>query len=89
MSLLNRMKAGAEQAAEKVKAGAEQAAKKAREEVGELQTKRELSQVYSELGKKTLELADRGELAHAEIADLVERLHTLGAQLEAERSEES
>ncbi len=87
MSLLDKVKAGAEQAAEKVKAGAGQAATKAREEVEELQTKRELNQAYSELGKKALELVDRGELSHAEIAALVERAHTLKAQLEAEQHE--
>ena len=87
MSLLDKVKAGAEQAAEKVKAGAGQAAAKAREEVEELQTKRELNQAYSELGKKALELADRGEISHAEIADLVRQAHTLKAQLEAEQHE--
>ena len=85
MSLLDKMKAGAGQAAEKVKAGAEQAAIKAREEVEELQTKRELGQAYSELGKKALELVDRGEFSHPEIAGLVQRAHTLKAQLEAEQ----
>ena len=60
MSLLGKMKAGAEQAAVKVKAGTEQAALKARDEVEELQTKRELNRVYTELGKKALELVDRG-----------------------------
>ena len=87
MSLLDKVKAGAEQAAEKVKAGAGQAAAKAREEVEELQTKRELNQAYSELGKKALELADRGEISHAEIAGHVLRAHTLKAQLEAEQRE--
>lgn len=72
----------------KVKAGAEQAAAKARGEVEELQTKRELNQAYSEVGKKALELVDRGELSHAEIAGLVERVHTLRAQLEAEQHKE-
>lgn len=87
MSLLDKVKAGAEQAAEKVKAGAGQAVSKAREEVEELQTKRDLNQAYSELGKKALELADRGEISHAEIADLVRHAHTLKAQLEAEQRE--
>ncbi len=88
MSLLDKVKAGAEQAAGKVKAGAGQAATKAREEVEELQTKRELNQATFELGKKALELADRGELSHAELAVLVDRAHTLKAQLEAEQHKE-
>ena len=87
MSLLDKMKAGAGQAAEKVKAGAEQAATKARDEVEELQTKRDLNHAYSELGKKALELVDRGEISHAEIAGQVQRAHTLKAQLEAEQRE--
>ena len=69
---------------DKVKAGAEQAAAKAREEMQELQTKRDLGQAYSDLGRKAFELADRGEISHAEISDLVERIRSLTAQLEAE-----
>ena len=36
---------------DKAKAAAEQAASKAKETAGELQTKRELSQAYDELGR--------------------------------------
>ena len=71
---------------DKVKAGAEQAAAKAREEVQELQTKRDLAATYSDLGKKACELADRGEISHAEISELVERARSLKAQLEADES---
>ncbi len=71
---------------DKVKAGAEQAAAKAREEMQELQTKRELGQAYSDLGKTVFELADRGEISHPEISDLVERIRSLTAQLEAEEA---
>lgn len=83
MTLLDKVKAGAEQAAVKVKAGAEQAATKAREEVEELQTKRELAQTTTELGQKALDLVERGEIAHHELSDLVARVHALKAQLEA------
>jgi hypothetical protein len=69
---------------DKVKAGAEQAAAKARDEMQELQTKRELGQAYDELGKKAFELAERGEFSHAEISELVNRVRSLKAQLEAE-----
>ena len=87
MSLLDKVRSGAEQAADKAKTGAGQAATKAREEVEDLQTKRELNQTYSELGRKALELVDRGEISHAEIAGLVERAHALKAQLEAEEDD--
>ena len=89
MSLLDKMKAGAGQAAVKVKAGAEQAATKARDEVEELQTKRELNQVYVELGKKALELVDRGGFSSPDLAGLVDRAHALKAQLEAEQPVEA
>lgn len=71
---------------QKVKAGAQQAAVKTRDEVQELQTKRELNQTYTELGRKVFELAERGDISHAEIGDLVERARTLTAQLEVEKT---
>ena len=69
---------------DKVKIQAEQVATKARGEMQELQTKRELSQAYAELGRKTLELADRGEINHDELSSLVDRARSLKAQAEAE-----
>jgi hypothetical protein len=69
---------------DKVKTQAEQVATKARGEMQELQTKRELNQAYTELGRKTLELADRGEINHDELSSLVERVRSLKAQAEAE-----
>ena len=87
MGLMDKAKAAAEQAAGKAKAGAEQAAARAREEMHELQTKRDLNQTYSDLGKKVCELAARGELSHPEIAALVERAGTLKAELEAAATE--
>ena len=71
---------------DKVKAGAEQAAARAREEFEELQTKRELGQAYDELGKKAFELADGGALSHAQLTPFVERIRTLKAELEAEEA---
>ncbi len=71
---------------DKVKAGAEDLAAKAREEAKELQTKRELGQAYTELGKTAFELADRGELSHADLSAGVERIRSLKAQLEAEEA---
>ena len=45
---------------DKAKAAAEQAAAKAKEGVDDVQTKRELSQAYNELGKTTYELIESG-----------------------------
>jgi hypothetical protein len=70
MTFIERVKAG-------VKAGAEQAATKAREEMQELQKKRELNQAYSDLGRKAFELAERGDLSHGELQGLVERVRGL------------
>lgn len=67
---------------DKVKAGAQEVATKTREEVHELQTKRELAQTYADLGKKVFELADRGEISHAELDDFVQRIRALRAELE-------
>ena len=66
-----------------VKSGAEQAATKAQEELERLQVKRELSQAYAELGEKTFELADKGDVSHAELGPLVDKVRTLKAQLAA------
>ena len=49
---------------DKAKAAAEQAAAKAKEGVEDVQTKRELSQAYNELGKATYELVGSGEVSN-------------------------
>ena len=67
---------------DKAKAAAEQAAAKAKDTAGDLQTKRELGQAYDELGRKSFELADAGELASPQLDPLVERIRGLKAQLE-------
>jgi hypothetical protein len=67
---------------EQVKAAAEQAAIKARETAGELQTKRELGQAYGELGQKTFELIESGEVSAPALEPLAERVRALKAQLE-------
>ncbi len=76
MGLLDRVKAQA-------KAGAERAAEKAREELEELQTKRELGQAYGDLGRKVFELTERGEIAHSELGETLERVKSLKAKLES------
>ncbi len=72
-----------DKAKESVKSGAEQAAAKAQVELERLQLRHELGQAYSALGEKTFELADRGDLSHPEIAELVDRVRALRKQLES------
>lgn len=65
---------------DKAKAAAEQAAAKAKEGAEELQTKRALSGAYSELGKLTFELADKGELTHSQLQSHVDEIRRLKAE---------
>jgi len=66
-----------------VKTGAEQAAAKAQEEYEKMQRRRELAQAYEDLGGKTFELVERGDLSHSDLAPLVDRIRTLMADLAA------
>lgn len=66
---------------DKVKSGAEQAAARARDEVQDLQAKRELAQVTAELGEQVFELVERGELTHPQLEPLVERMRKLKTEL--------
>jgi hypothetical protein len=65
---------------DKAKAAAEQAAAKAKEGVDDVQTKRELSQSYNELGKTAFELVEAGEISHPRLATTAERIRTLSAK---------
>ena len=69
---------------DKAKAAAEQAASKAKEGIEDVQTKRELSQAYHELGQKTHELATSGALSHPDLTALLEKITALKAQAEQE-----
>ena len=66
---------------DKAKAAAEQAATRAKDTAGELQTKRELGQVYDELGRKTFELIEAGEVSSPALDPLVERIRALNTKL--------
>jgi len=66
MGFLDKAKAAADQAAEKVQQGVEDA-----------QTKRDLTQVYGDLGRTAYSLVSRGEISHAELAPLVQRISEL------------
>jgi hypothetical protein len=62
---------------DKAKAAAEQAAAKAKEGVEDVQTKRELSLAYNELGKVASELVEAGELSHPRLQTIVEKIRAL------------
>jgi hypothetical protein len=61
---------------DKAKAAAEQAAAKAKEGVDDVQSKRELSSAYSELGKATFELIEAGEISHPSLESIALRIRT-------------
>ena len=65
---------------DKAKAAAEQAAAKAKEGVDDVQTKRELSQAYNELGKTAFELTESGEISHPRLQALAEKIRALTQQ---------
>jgi hypothetical protein len=67
---------------DRAKTVAEQATTKAKEGLEEVQTRRELSQAYGELGKVTFELMESGELSHARLTSGVEQIRALKAELE-------
>jgi hypothetical protein len=75
--------------ADKLKAGVEQAGNKARETAQEVQTKRELSQAYSDLGKTAFGLADRGEISHGELTAGVDHIKELQARLDGDGGSET
>jgi hypothetical protein len=71
---------------DKMKAQAGQAAAKTREGVEEIQAKRDLAQTEGELGRVAFDLADRGEIAHAQLTEPVQRIRDIKARLAGEPS---
>jgi hypothetical protein len=67
---------------DKAKQAAQEASAKAKEGVADVQTKRDLGKAYTELGEKTYELAQSGELTNPALTDLVNRINALKADLE-------
>ena len=65
----------------KAKQAAEQAAAKAREGVEDVQQKRELSQAYNDLGKTAFELLESGEISHARLDAGAAKIRELNAKL--------
>ena len=68
---------------DKAKQAAEQAATKAKEGVEDVQTKRELSQAYTELGKATYELIGSGEISNPRFDASAAKITALTAKLAA------
>jgi hypothetical protein len=69
---------------DKAKAAAEQAAQKAKEGVQDVQTKKDLFQAYQELGKRTYELSESGEVSHSMLTPLIDRISALKAEEQRE-----
>ena len=67
---------------ESVRSGAGMAATKAQEEYEKMQARRDVAQAYEDLGAKTFELADRGEVSHGELSPLLEQVRTAKARLD-------
>ncbi len=65
----------------KAKQAAEQAAAKAREGVEDVQQKRELSQAYNELGKTAFELLESGEISSAKLEGAAAKIRDLNEKL--------
>lgn len=67
---------------DKAKQAAQDASAKAKEGVADVQTKRDLGKAYTELGEKTYELAQSGELTSPQLTDLVNRINALKAEVD-------
>jgi hypothetical protein len=69
---------------DKAKAAAEQAANRAKEGVEEVQTKRNLSHAYEELGRTAYDLIDGGQISHDRMTALADEVRKLRASASAE-----
>src|SRR3954454_15962104 len=70
---------------DKAKAAAEQAATRANETVADVQTKRELSKAYGELGETAFRLAGSGAISHPDLEAQAARIRDLQKKLEDEQ----
>jgi hypothetical protein len=62
---------------DKAKAAAVEATAKAKEGVEDVQTKRELSQAYNELGKVAFELIESNDITHPRLETVAEKIRAL------------
>ena len=67
---------------DKAKAAAVEATAKAKEGVEDVQTKRELSQAYNDLGKTAFDLIKSGELSDPRLDDSVAKIRALTGKLD-------
>jgi hypothetical protein len=65
---------------DKAKSAANTAIEKGKEGVEDVQTKRELGQAYSELGKATFGLIESGEVTHADLETTAAKIRALNAK---------
>ncbi len=70
---------------DRVKNNIQDTAAMAREGIDDLQKKRELGQLYEELGRRAFELIESGKLQTDELDYDVERIRKLQAELDAEK----
>jgi hypothetical protein len=76
----------AKQAAEQAKQAAEQVADRANDKVADVQTQRELTKAYGELGEKAFALAESGAVSHPDLEAGVARIRELKAKLDDGRA---
>jgi hypothetical protein len=69
---------------DKAKAAAEQAAAKAKEGVEDVQTKRELSQAYNDLGKTAFELIESGDISHPRLETSAGKIRAITEKMAAD-----
>src|SRR5262245_46565384 len=82
MGIVDKLKVGAGQA----KTLAVNAAERAKDEAKEINLKRQVSNEEQQLGSIVVQLVERGEVSHAELAPGVERVKALRAEVEARQS---
>jgi hypothetical protein len=73
---------------DKAKAAAEQAATRAKEGVEEVQTKRNLTHAYEELGRTAFDLINEGQISHDRMTALADEIRKLQESAPAEQSGE-
>jgi hypothetical protein len=77
VGFLDKLKEGAEQAKEM----AGQAVDRAKEEARELNLKRQIANAEEELGRAAFDLVDQGAVSHPQLAEGVEAIRRLRAEL--------
>jgi hypothetical protein len=68
---------------DRLKAGAQEAASIAKREVSELQLKRQLDGVYADAGRRAVELAGAGTLTDPALVEAAAQVRTIREQLDA------